>query len=172
MDNDNDNLYCAANLCLTWRLARGAQGYWLAHNNWPEGLDQHVFKIFSILATPQPNCLANIKQNNLNMPAVSRALKAWEDELGQYMDKEDPILTSVAPGPSSEQIQAKGKRKAVEDWEDAQVELDRERLHHHAQKLLYEARMPLAHQQMVLGQHDSSRPLQDQLNINRMKEKG
>jgi hypothetical protein len=145
MDDDDDDPYCTANLHLTWRLARGAQNYWLAHNNWPRGLDQYAFKIFSILATPQPNCLADIKQHNLDVLAVFRALKAWEDKLGQYMDKKDSILANIALGPTLDQVQAKGKRKAVEDWEDEQIKLNRERSCCHARKILYEARVPLAH---------------------------
>jgi hypothetical protein len=40
-------------------------------------------------------------------------LKAWEDELGEYMDKEDPIMASVTPGPpmNKSNRKAKGKRK-------------------------------------------------------------
>jgi hypothetical protein len=97
----------------------------LAHHDWPRGLDQYVSRIFKVLACPQPGCLADIEQYHLDIPAVFRALKAWEDELGEYMEKEDPCLGAVSLTPSNEEVYGQRKRKAEEDWSNAQDKVNR-----------------------------------------------
>jgi hypothetical protein len=79
-------------------------------------------KIFEVLTCPQPECLANIQQHNLDIPTVFRILKAWEDKLEEYMAKEDLCLGAVSPSPSCKRQR---KRKAEEDWEDTQSKVDR-----------------------------------------------
>jgi hypothetical protein len=150
-NNDPDNPYCAANLRLTWWLAQGARGYWLANGRWPRGVEQYTQRIFKILACPQPGCLADIQQYNVDVPSVFGTLKAWEDELEEYMVREDLHLGAASPSPSPERQR---KRKAEEDWEDAQSKVNRVRTRENAHLLLQKDDVPVAQQGMRSSQSE------------------
>jgi hypothetical protein len=115
----------------------------LAYHNWPRGLDQYASKIFEVLACPHPECLADVEQYHLDIPAVFRALKAWEDELEEYMGRDSLHVGSASPNPFKEEARQR-KRKAEEDWSDASGKVNRIRTQENAHHLLQEDDMPMA----------------------------
>jgi hypothetical protein len=145
-NNDNpNNPYCVANLRLTWRLARGARGYLLANGEWPRGVEQYAQRIFKILACPEPHCLADVQQYNIDGLSIFGTLKAWKDKLEEYMVREDLCLGAASPSLSPERQR---KRKAEEDWEDTQSKVNRVRTWENACMLLQKDNVPMAQQGM------------------------
>jgi hypothetical protein len=117
----------------------------LAHHDWLRGLDQYASKIFEVIACPQPDCLADVEQYNIDILTVFGALKAWEDVLGEYMDKEGSFcLGSISPSPSHKETFRQRKRKAEEDWDNVQSKVHRVRAWEDACYLLQEDDVPMA----------------------------
>jgi Chromo (CHRromatin Organisation MOdifier) domain len=138
--DDNNDPYCTANLHLLWRLANGARKYWLVHKHWPVRLDEHINGLLGVLTIPRPDNPANIEQYLLDIPALFRALKAWEGDLEEYTNSKDP-MDRWAPAVDAGNI---SKKRAQELQEEDQVARDREQTRQCACIILQENSVPLA----------------------------
>jgi hypothetical protein len=108
-------------------------------------------RIFELLAHPQPDTMADLSQHLPNIPAVFGALKAWEDELEPFMVDSKPVAATLAP--ENEEAHCKGKRKAMEGWEESQAKVNRVRAQENACLILQEVGVSVA-QQGVRREHE------------------